>query len=239
MVTKLFVVLLASMLLTACSIPGIAGLVGSGRSVTHTFDLSDFTEVEIANAFNAVIVMDDGYSVEVTVDDNLVDFLRVEQTGDTLHIGLDADAPPIIRPTLQARVSMPSLARLDASGASRLEVTGFTSSDEVTMNVSGASTALGDTAAGALVVDASGASTVILQGSAATLDATASGASNVNLSDFPVTDATVNANGASVIHVNASGALSAEASGASTVRYAGGPTLEQSNATGSSTISPE
>jgi hypothetical protein len=61
----------------------------------------------------------------------------------------------------------------------------------------------------------------------------------VNLSDFPVTDATVNANGASVLHVNASGALSAEASGASTVRYGGSPTLEQSNATGSSTISPE
>ena len=49
---------------------------------------SDFDSVEFSDAFEAEITACDGYVVEVTVDDNLVDHLQVEQHGDTVKIGL-------------------------------------------------------------------------------------------------------------------------------------------------------
>ena len=49
-------------------------ILGSGRMATQTYDFSRFDSVEISDTFQADITAGDGYAVEVTVDDNLVDY---------------------------------------------------------------------------------------------------------------------------------------------------------------------
>ncbi|MEZ4771053.1 MAG: head GIN domain-containing protein [Caldilineales bacterium] len=229
----------AALLLAGCgALPSFTALTGSGNPVTQTFDFAGFDSLEIGNAFQAEIVASDNFSVEVTVDDNLIDYLRVEQQGDTVKIGLDPNTAAT-RADLRARITMPALVNLDASGATRANVSGFKSSANTSVTASGASTVRGDMETGDMTVDASGASTVNLSGSGDSLRATASGASTADLSNFTVSNADVDANGASRINVAASGKLDAKASGASTVRYSGNPTLGRIDESGASNVTAQ
>lgn len=237
MFTRILALLIvAALLLAGCgALPPFTAVRGSGNPVTQTFDFSDFDSLQISNAFQAEITASDSYLVEVTIDDNLVDQLQVEQQGKTVKIGLEPNTG-INQATMRARIAMPALVSLAASGAARANVTGFKSGETMRINVSGASTVQGDMETGDLAVDVAGASKLILAGSGDSLRATASGASTANLSDFAVTDADVEAHGASHINVNASGTLDAKAGGASSVRYTGDPTLGRIEEAGASTV---
>ncbi len=233
----LVLLIIAALALAGCGgLPSFTALVGSGNPVTQTFNFSDFDSLEIGNAFQAEISASDSYFVEVTVDDNLVPYLRVEQQGKTVKVSLEPTTAAT-RADTRVRITMPALASLDASGATRAKVSGFKSGDTVRMNVAGASNVSGDIETGDLTAEVSGASTLTLTGSGDSLQATAAGASTANLSDFAVNDANVDASGASRITVNASGTLDAKASGASTVRYSGDPKLGRIDESGASTVS--
>jgi hypothetical protein len=132
---------------------------------------------------------------------------------------------------------MPELLGLTASGATRGTVSGFSSTEDLDIGVSGASRLNGDITADNAVFDISGASSIQLDGSANNMDATASGASHLNLDDFVVNNADVNLSGASSGTVNLSGRLDANLSGASNLWYIGEPTMGDINTSGASTVS--
>lgn len=223
--------------LTSCTLNLDLNVVtGSGNVVEREFQFTDFDQVEINNAFRGTITQGDTYSIVVRVDDNLEQYLRVEQNGDKLIIGL-TPGTAVNRATMEYGIVMPALSALDASGASVAEMSGFASGESFTGNASGASRIEGTLSSGDARFDASGASTIRLSGQGGNVNATASGASTVDLEDFAAADADAVASGASNITVNASGTLNAEASGASTVRYVGNPTLGNINESGGSNVS--
>jgi len=215
-------------------LPG--GLVGSGNLETEEYAFTDFTEVEIGSAFEFEIDQSGSYSINVTADDNVMDYVQVSQDGQTLKIRLRRfiSIGPV---TLRASVTMPQLHGLTASGASRGTVSDFSSTEDLNITVSGASRVTGDIAAGNVDFGISGASTIQLEGSANDIDANVSGASHFNLEAFTVNNADVNFSGASSGTVNLNGRLDANLSGASTLWYIGEPTSTDINTSGGSTIS--
>lgn len=216
------------------------GLVGSGNLETEVYAFSDFTEVEISSAFEFEIEQSSSYSVNVTADDNVMDYLQVSKDGQTLKIGLRTGLGIFLGPvsvTLRASVTMPQLGGLTASGASRGTVSGFTSAEDLDITVSGASRVTGDITAGNVEFGISGASTIQLEGSASDIDANVSGASRLNLEAFTVDNADVNLSGASSGTVNLDGRLDANISGASTLWYIGEPTMGDISTSGASTVS--
>lgn len=233
----LLVVLVALVILGGCQAGlQVAGIVGSGRMATQTYDFSRFDSVEISDAFQADLTAGDGYAVEVTVDDNLVNHLQVEQVGNTVKIGL-RPFTAVTNAHMQARISLPTLTSIETSGASRASVTGFRTDRNTQINVSGASEVRGDMETGNLAADVSGGSTLRLNGRGSAVRATASGASTIDLREYVAGDADVEASGASRIDVNTAGTLNATASGASTVRYTGHPALGLVDESGASTVS--
>lgn len=219
--------------------PTVGGQVvtGSGRTTTTDYDFNDFTRVSVGSAFQTEITQGASYSVAVTVDDNLVEFLDVRVEGDTLHIGLLPRLSLGFRNmTLSARITMPDVAGLDLSGAVRGRVSGFNNQKPVEVEASGASQLRGDITTGEMRVEASGASTVELTGSTGRLDANASGASTIRFDTFTSEDTDVRASGASNVTVNASGRLTGDASGASTVAYIGNPSGVQVQTSGASNV---
>ena len=209
-------------------------LVGCGPVRTQEFNFTDFTRVEVGWAFRVEIVQSDSYSVSITADENLFNFIQVSQEGETLKIGLTQIMP--FR-TLKAEITMPDLYELSLSGATRGTVKGFSSSHDFILDLSGASRLSGDITAGDAQFIASGASTIQLQGSADDMTVNASGASRVELASFPVNNAQVILSGASRGTVNLGGRLDADLSGASTLNYSGNPTLGSIKTSGGSTIS--
>jgi len=228
----LVVVLLASGLLMGCG--GV--LTGSGNVETKEYTFSDFNKVEISSAFEFEISQSGSYSVSITADDNIIDKVEVTKAGTTLKIDLKT-IPRLGPVTLKAEVTMPKLRGLAVSGASRGTVSDFSSTENLDINVSGASKVTGDITAGDADFEVSGASTVQLEGLANNMAANVSGASRFNLGGLMVDNANVTFSGASNGTINLSGKLDAKLSGASKLSYIGEPTMGNINTSGASTIS--
>jgi hypothetical protein len=232
--TLIVLVLLAFGLIVGCGFV----LTGSGDLKTEEYDFSDFNRVEVSSAFEFEISRSNSYSISVTVDDNVIERVKVTKEGDTLKISLET-TPRLGSLTLKAIVTMPYLRSLAISGASRGTVSGFSSANDVDIEVSGASKVTGDITAGDVDFNVSGASTVQLEGSANDIVANVSGASRFNLGGFTVNNANVTFSGASTGTVNLSGKLDANLSGASKLAYVGEPTMGTINTSGASTLKKE
>jgi len=211
-------------------------VTGSGNVITKELDLSGFDQVEVSGAFVADVTRGDSFSVVVRVEEKLEAHLRVQVVGSTLEVGWTPNLSILGTATREVEITMPELTGLEFSGATRGTISGFDSTADLSVEVSGASRLDGDIQAGDSRLDVSGASTVELNGSGEALVLDVSGASTANLSDFAVNDAEVEASGASTAKVNASGRLDAEASGASHVVYLGNPTLGTIDSSGASSI---
>jgi hypothetical protein len=213
---------------------GARQIVGSGKLVTRDFQLSDFTGVEIGNAFQVDITRADTFSVSITTDDNLFDYLRVEKRG--AHLVVQFADGYSIRPTsgLRAKITMPAIEQARFSGATNATLAGFKSNKYFDAQVSGASKLTGDLDAGDARLEASGASAITLRGVAQNARFIASGASTLNLGDFIVEVADVELSGASNGTLGAKSKLGYNLSGASHLTYTGNPSITQSNATGAS-----
>jgi hypothetical protein len=210
----------------------------AGNLETKEYAFTDFTAVEISGPSEFEISQSNSYSVNVSVQKNVADRLRVSQDGQTLTIRLDVSRFPLlgsIRP-LKVLVTMPQLRGLTVSAASRGTISGFSSPEDLDITVSGASRVTGDITAGNAGFGISGASTIELEGAAEDMVAEVSGASRFNLEDFTVDNADVNISGASTGTINLTGRLDANVSGASTLLYIGEPTMGDISVTGASTL---
>ncbi len=249
-ISLVLVSIIVAGLFTSCTV-----VVGSGELKTENMDFSDFTGVDIGGAFEVEIVQSDSFSVSITADDNLFDYIQVYKHGSTLKISVK---PAVIfqLATQRAEITMPELFDLELSGASHgtvigfesvenldIEVSGASSLDlegivagDVTFNISGVSHITGDIEADDVEFDVSGASTVRLQGTAADIELDLSGASNAELDDFPVNNASIEFSGASRGTVYVNGRLDIYLSGASNLTYTGDPTIGHVEISGASTM---
>lgn len=232
---------LAVLLLTACvpirSSP-LRTVTGSGKTITQEMNLAGFSTVEVGNAFSAEIAYADVYSVLVTVDDNVVEYLNVFKKWNTLHIGLKPNVS-VTSGTLKARITLPSLEALKLSGAAHATLNGLRLSRDLAIQVLGASVLGGDMEAGNVWLEIAGASTATLKGAARSLVLEVSGASHANLGDFQLLNVTAMLSEASSATVNLSGRLDANMSGASHLTYLGQPTLGRISKSGGSTVTAQ
>jgi len=208
---------------------------GSGNEVTITPGTSGFDSLDIGHTFEVDIIQSETYSLVITVDDNIEQYLVIAERGGTLVLGLE-DNRSYTNVTLRAQISMPMLSALELSGASKAEFTQFESSDPFDLRVSGASEAVGDIEAGDVTIEVSGASDVRLEGRGQDLLLDVSGASHANLEEFTVQNAALDISGASDVIVNVNGDLNVSASGASDVTYVGSPRLGDIETSGASSI---
>lgn len=215
-VAILIVALFAVGLLPGMQMP--FGTMGSGHATTEQINITDFTAVSASHGFNVAITQGSTYSVKVTTDDNLQQYVDVHKSGSTLYIGLKPGFG-ISTTQLKVEVTMPNLINLQLSGGS--QATGQN------LNLSGN-----------LAVDFSGGSRATLTGQAVDLTVTCSGGSNVDLRDLQVQNARVDLSGGSQAKVNASGTLNVNLSGGSQLQYRGNPTMGSQDISGGSRISP-
>ena len=252
------IILMAAILLVILLVPGCFGsMTGSGNLETQEFNYSDFTRVEVGNAFEVEVVPSSSFSIVITADDNIFDYLNVSKSGETLRIWLRSGYH-YRNYTARAEITMPELYRLELSGATSGNIGGFSSAHDFILGLSGASSlnisdmTAGDirfdlsgasslngsiTADGNARFEVSGASSVTLSGSANDLNADVSGASHLGLDNFPVDNANIELSGASNGTINLDGTLNADLSGASHLYYIGEPTMGDIDRSGGASIS--
>jgi hypothetical protein len=225
-VAVLVVMVLTSGLLISC---GGVRVTGSGNLITKAFEFNAFTGIKAENGMHVELTKSGTFSVEVIADDNVMEHIQVSKSGDTLKVRPKANAA-FRSATLTAKITMPDLYKLELSGGSHASVSGFNSSHELSVRLSGGShlsepMSPSDISAGDADFDLSGGSHVTLTGSGDDLKVKCSGGSHINLEGFPVTNADIDLSGGSHATVNVGGTLDAKLNGGSKAYYIGEPTM--------------
>jgi serine/threonine protein kinase len=205
-------------IITESSQPEI--IVGSNKMATKTWDLADFTRVQIRSNFHAKIVKGKQFKVTTTADDNVLPFIRVVKDGNLLKIGLEKNLSFQLKKAPEAEIVLPVLAGVDMSGATIGHLEGFDSEKEVSVHMTGASKLDGSLSSAKARLDTSGASSVTLTGGAQEAELSASGASHLVLGEFPLKQGKLELSGASTadIVVRTTAPFTATMSGASKLR---------------------
>lgn len=242
-ITRLIIISLTIAALAGCSM--MNEVRGSGTAVVKSYNYTDFTGISINETCDLTVTQGDTFSVIITTDDNVADYLAVSEADDTLSIGLKSgySYSNII---FEAVVTMPELNKLSANGASEANVTGFSSSKTLNINADGASevnmnyestSAINASLSGASELNLTtqnisgdvdfnceGASNLKFTATSGSSDADISceGASKIDIRNFTAKNAVVNISGASNAWVKLTGTLSGSVEGASELRYSGG-----------------
>jgi hypothetical protein len=140
---------------------------------------------------------------------------------------------------LSADVTVASLERLTAGGASRVVLGSEVTGRQLQVDASGASQVSGVVRVDQALASASGASTLELSGDVGHLDLSGTGTSGLRLPRLTVRALDAELSGASCATVAVSDTLTARASGMSVLRYIGAPRIDHDEATGLSPIAPD
>lgn len=170
--------------------------IDSGETVTQTFDVEEFDQIEIASAFDATVDVGEATSVEVTVDSEILDRLDIDVVDGRLVVQLSGSLISTSGP-LDIVITTPELSGMDIDGAAKVDVDGIAADDfELTVR---------------------GAADVEAEGSVETLTLESDGASKTDLADLIVGAATVDIGGASSVDLTAANEVNGEISGASSI----------------------
>jgi phage shock protein PspC (stress-responsive transcriptional regulator) len=164
--------------------------------------MEPFDVIDIQGAFTINIEHADSYEVLVNAPSNLRKNIDISQDFDKLEISYGSmgmrDAIRYSKNKIEITIRTPNVSHIELTGASTAFIDGF-DLNNVTFELTGASSLKADIRADQVTVDLTGASQVELRGKAKELNADVTGASHLDAYDFEVEYANLEANGVSSI----------------------------------------
>ena len=113
----------------------------ASQTATLMYEFDDFTNISVPTVFGISVTQGPGFSIEVIIDEEAANRVEVTKNGLTLSIALLPGDGSI--ETLDARVTMPVLDRIDLTGVVNARLYGFDQA-EMTINVGNVSNLRGD-----------------------------------------------------------------------------------------------
>lgn len=207
---------------------------GEGPITERNVEVSSFDQISISGGWEVTIVPGAAYDLQVNVQENLQDHVKVSINGSRLEVGVEGHVSTDER--MKIRISAPEIAGIYLSGASVLRSEAVLNASILDLECSGASELYLEVDCDEIALDVSGASEVYLEGQTNELTVDASGAAKYYGNSCRATSAQISASGASYAETNVTKSLKAEASGASKITYSGSPEQVSENSSGASTV---
>ncbi len=187
------------LLVTGCNIQIGGGVQGSGNKVTDIRAVDTFSKLELHSSADVVVEIADEQSVEVDVDDNLVEIITTEVSGDTLTIG---SSESYSSPSgVVVRIRVVKLDDVSLMGSGEIRVNGL-AADDFSATVTGS----GD---------------IVVNGAATTVTAKVTGSGDVDCSALKAETANARVTGSGDVSVSASKFVKARITGSGDIVYSG------------------
>lgn len=210
----------------------------SAHITSEVKSVSNFSELDISDSFTVYVSFSETEeSVRIEANDNLHSYVIVEKNGSELEIRLKRNTSISGQYTLKVYISTSDLSAIDASGASAIYLRNTLNTNQLSLDLSGASHFSGELLVNRLYIDGSGASSFSLGGESNYLFGDLSGASSIEDYAFMVNqEIRANLSGASSCKLSVDGDLYIEGSGASTFYYRGNGIIKSQDLSGSSRL---
>lgn len=232
---KVLVAFLLATFLGSCEYINSKRVRGNGDHQSETRNEKGFQSVELSGSFHLYARQDSAYSVRVEADANLLNYIETYVYKNTLIIRNKRGVRLNPTSSVKVYISSPGYRFFDISGASELNTEGrLNASDELFVDLSGASSANMDIRSPKTEFDITGASRATIRGETKDLTIDGSGASKFHGYDLLSENTSVDISGACGAEVYSSVKLKASASGASHIYYKGNATVDQETSGASS-----
>ncbi|MBD1394964.1 head GIN domain-containing protein [Mucilaginibacter glaciei] len=207
---------------------------GSGKVISKSQKMPDFSKIDISGGFKVKLVQDSSLNVTIKMDDNLFKYINTDVEGDKLVIksrrNLCASGEIMIV------IGVKNLEEVDASGAIDVSSSGRIVTKDLHFDLSGSTSIDMDIAAANVHTEGSGSTDMILKGQAASHNVDMSGSSKIDAFDFVVGKYNIETSGASEAKINVLNSLSVHSSGASDIEYRGTPGNVNIDKSGASSV---
>lgn len=217
-------------LLSACSLPFVNVVRGSGNLETESRDVSGFNKIELNGAGQLIITQGSTETLEIQAEDNILPELTSEVEGDTLVLGYkDQTWRRSILPTekIVYTLTVIDLTKFTFNGAGDLEMDSLeTSSLELNINGAG-NIKIKELLAEELSVTISGTGSINIAGEVESQDITIEGAGNYQSEDLQSQTAFIQVNGLGNSKLWVLESLDITINGSGSVDYYGAPDVTQ------------
>jgi hypothetical protein len=206
---------------------------GSGNSTTDKRQMSNFTQVNLEGDYTVILTQDNSMLVEITADDNLLQYITTTVEFGTLVISTTQSI--CSSSTVSISIGIGTLSCLSAAGKDQITASGAITAQNLSLQFSGSDTLTLDLTATGLTTSINGQATVNLTGSVPSHTISVSGNGTLNAPEFAVNSFTTHTSGAGKYNVSVADTMTLHTSGSSIVNYSGNPTIVNDNS-GSSKI---
>jgi hypothetical protein len=200
------------------------GITGSGNLVTENRAVSGFDGIKVSTSVDVVVQQGDQFKVEVTADDNLIQYIKTKVDGSKLDIAIEG-VNSYSTSNIQVFVIMPKIKSLQSSSSSSIESKTILNSDEqISLTANSSSEINVQITAPKVIADASSSADINASGTTQTIEAEASSSASINFTNLKAEVVTAKASSSADINVFCSVQLNAKASSSGSVNYKGGAT---------------
>ncbi|MCX6249916.1 MAG: DUF2807 domain-containing protein [Bacteroidetes bacterium] len=220
-----------STLLAGCY---MIGETGNGNVIKQTREVSTFNSISVSGAYDVILSQGTAQSVVIEADENLLPLIKTEVRGNELEIYNKHSIGH--SHCMKVYVTVTDLRKIDLSGAVDLSTQTKLTTDELSIDESGASDTKMDIAVKKLNIDCSGGSKLRFSGSATQVRMDVSGAVDIFAYDLATESFHLEISGAGKAEINVSKELNASISGAGTVHYKGTPEKLLTDVSGAGSI---
>ena len=177
-----------------------------GTVITEERQISDFNKIDVSGSVNLTVSKSDKYSVQITSNSNIINFIETVKVGNTLVIKLSNNQ--FIKATkLDVNIQMPSLDQLITSGS------GNTNLQEVPNTAS-------------FVINKSGSGNLSITGTSSIAQFTIGGSGYVSANKFSIASLQIEKSGSGNANFSISDFIKGNISGSGNVTYSGSPIIE-------------
>lgn len=210
------------------------GVSGNGNSIKKDISITEFSALDVNGAFQIMVRQGTGVGLSVEMDENLFEYLDVEQRGHVLNI----ETERVIRKSEVQKIylTVTDLEDIEVNGANEFETRGGLNGQSLNVQANGASQLKIEFTGGELNIEANGGSAIELRGEVNLFEIVVNGAAKVKASEMRADQVEVRVSGAAKSEVWAVNSLNVSASGASEVKYKGEPQINKETS-GASNIS--
>lgn len=220
---------LSIVLFSSCSLFGGKRIRGNGAIKTEIRSVANFERIDVSGATDVYVKQDSVYVVKVETDENLMEYLIIENENGTLRIHQKEGTNLQPSKRIKVYVSGPAFKRFDASGACNYISEGLISSEAaISISSSGSCDVKMELKAPKIEADLTGAGSITLKGEAKEFEVDGSGSTDVNCFELITENATVQISGSGNAEVFAGAKLNVEVSGSGDVKYKGNAAVSQS-----------
>ena len=243
MKTSISILLISALALLSSSQVYSRTVEGNGKVSTRTIPISAYDKISIAGSMDFEYEQSDAAPfLNITVDENLFEYIKVEVNGNELQVGprREGNTSINLRPTtFKIKSNSKELMKLNAAGSGNFTVKGTFTSSPLELNLAGSCNVIFDQLNVAkLESNLAGSGNIRLGGKAGEASYNVAGSGNIKAYECKSERVKASVSGSGNIEANASSDLKASVAGSGNIKYKGNPQVSKSKM-GSGSISAQ